>query len=70
MRNLAAEKEAVARLERTGFARAADGYEMRDARRIVRFFRFRFPGIAARVENLSRAASRESEPTNWNRSRR
>ena len=31
VRNLGAEKEAVARLERAGFARTADGYEIRDA---------------------------------------
>ena len=45
VRNLGAEKEAVARLERAGFARTADGYEMRDARRVVRFFAFDFPAL-------------------------
>ena len=45
VRNLAAEKEAIARLERAGFARIVDGYEMRDARRVVRFFAFDFPAL-------------------------
>ena len=66
IRNLAAEKAAVARLERGGFSRAADVFEMRDARRIVRFFAFDFPAlpraweisVAPRLEK----ASSELEP--------
>ena len=45
VRNLGAEKEAVARLERAGFARTADGYEIRDPRSVVRFFAFDFPAL-------------------------
>jgi len=45
VRNLGVENEAVARLERSGLARVADGYEMRDARRVVRFFAFDFPAL-------------------------
>ena len=33
------------RLERAGFARSVDGFEMRDARRVVRFFAFDFPAL-------------------------
>ena len=63
---LTAENEAVARLERAGFARTVDGYEMRDARRVVRFFAFDFPAlprdwkisVAPRLEK----ASSELEP--------
>jgi superfamily II DNA or RNA helicase len=66
VRNLEVEKEAVARLERAGFTRTVDGYEMRDARRIVRFFAFDLPAfprdwkisIAPRLEK----ASGELEP--------
>ncbi len=66
IRNLAGEKAAVARLERSGFSRAADGLEMRDASSIVRFFAFDFPAlpreweisIAPRLEK----ASGELEP--------
>ena len=66
VRNLAAEKAAVMRLERAGFARLAGGFEMRDARRIVRFFAFDFPAlppeweisVAPRLEK----ASNELEP--------
>ena len=42
-RNLIAEKEAVERLERAGFARSGDDYEIRDARQVLRFFAFDFP---------------------------
>jgi hypothetical protein len=45
VRNLAAEKKAVARLERAGFARTSDGYEIRDAPLVVRFFAFDFPSL-------------------------
>ncbi len=66
VRNLGAENEAVARLERTGFACTVDGYEIRDARRVVRFFAFDFPAlppeweisVAPRLEK----ASHELEP--------
>jgi superfamily II DNA or RNA helicase len=66
VRNLEVEKEAVARLERAGFTRTVDDYEMRDAGRIVRFFAFDFPAlprgwdiaIAPRLEK----ASSELEP--------
>ena len=66
LRNLTAEKEAVARLEGSGFSRAADVWEIRDARRVVRFFAFDFPAlphawkilVAPRIEN----ASDELEP--------
>ncbi len=66
VRNLGAENEAIARLERAGFARTVDGYEMRDARRVVRFFAFDFPAlpseweisVAPRLEK----ASHELEP--------
>ena len=66
VRNLEAEKEAVARMERAGFVRTVDAYEMRDARRILRFFAFDFPGlpqawsvsVAPRLEK----ASSELEP--------
>jgi len=66
VRNLEAEKEAVARMERAGFVRTVDAYEMRDARRIVRFFAFDFPAlprgwdiaVAPRLEK----ASSELEP--------
>ena len=66
VRNLAVEEEAVKRLERAGFTRAAHAHEMRDARRIVRFFAFDFPAlprewkisVAPRLEK----ASNELEP--------
>ncbi len=45
VRNLAAEGEALARLERAGFARPSGGWEMRDPNRIVRFFAFDFPAL-------------------------
>jgi superfamily II DNA or RNA helicase len=45
LRNLTAEKEAVEWLERAGFARAGDGYEIRDGRRVVRFFAFDFRAL-------------------------
>ena len=45
VRNLGAENEAIARLERAGFARTVDGYEIRDPRRVVRFFAFEFPAL-------------------------
>jgi superfamily II DNA or RNA helicase len=66
LRNLASEKEAVARLERSGFARTAGGWEMRDARRVVRFFAFDFPALPRAWEisvtpRLEKASS-ELEP--------
>ena len=66
VRNLALEKEAVARLERSGFTRARDGFEMRESGRIVRFFAFDFPGLPAAWETsvsprLEKASS-ELEP--------
>ncbi len=45
VRNLALEKEAVARMERAGFTLARDVFEMRDSNRIVRFFAFDFPAL-------------------------
>ena len=50
VRNLTAEKEAVARLERAGFAGTAGDYEIRDARRVVRFFAFDFPALPSEWE--------------------
>jgi superfamily II DNA or RNA helicase len=66
VRNLGAEKEAIARLERAGFARTVDGYEMRDARRVVRFFAFDFQALPPEWEisvapSLEKASS-ELEP--------
>ncbi len=66
VRNLAAEKEAVARLERAGFTSARDAFEMRDPGRIVRFFAFDYPtlmpewdvSVSPRLEK----ASSELEP--------
>jgi superfamily II DNA or RNA helicase len=66
VRNLASEQEAVMGLERAGFACSAGDFEMRDARRIVRFFAFDFPAlppewkvsVAPRLER----ASNELEP--------
>ncbi len=46
LRHLAAEKEAVARLERAGFSETNDGYEMREPPRVARFFAFEFPALA------------------------
>jgi len=45
VRDLGAEREAVARMKNGGFARAGDTFEMRDANRIVRFFAFDFPAL-------------------------
>jgi superfamily II DNA or RNA helicase len=45
VRNLTAEKEAVEGLERAGFTRAGDAFEIRDPRRVVRFFAFDFPAL-------------------------
>ena len=45
VRNLAAENEAVAHLERAGFVPTDESYEMHDARRVVRFFAFDFPTL-------------------------
>ncbi len=45
VRNFAAEKAAVARLEQAGFAQVAADFEMRDAGRIARFFAFDFPAL-------------------------
>ncbi|MGH8093796.1 MAG: SNF2-related protein [Chthoniobacterales bacterium] len=66
VRNLKAEKEALARLEQAGFARVAGALELRDSGRIVRFFAFECPAlprswnisVTARLEK----ASRELEP--------
>ena len=66
VRNLAAEQRALARLVRAGFARQGESYEIRDARRVVRFFAFDFPtlppeweiSVAPRLEK----ASHELEP--------
>jgi superfamily II DNA or RNA helicase len=66
VRNLAAEKEALERLERAGFTRAGDAYEIHDSRRVARFFAFDFPAlprtwkitVAPRLEK----ASHELEP--------
>jgi hypothetical protein len=63
VRNPAAETEAVLRLERAGFSRKGEDYEMRDTRRIVRFFAFDFPvlptawkiSVAPRLEKASSA---------------
>ena len=66
VRNLAAENEAVARLKRAGFARTVDDYEMRDARRVVRFFAFDFPTLPSEwkisVAPSLEKASNELEP--------
>ncbi len=66
VRNLKAEKEALARLEHAGFARDTDTLELRDAGRIVRFFAFDYPALP-RSWNVSvsprlEKASRELEP--------
>ena len=66
VRNLAAEQRALARLVRAGFARQGESYEIRDARRVARFFAFDFPtlppeweiSVAPRLEK----ASHELEP--------
>ena len=67
VRNLGAESRKRSHaLERAGFARTVDDYEMRDARRVVRFFAFDFPAlppeweisVAPRLEK----ASHELEP--------
>ncbi|MEO6969812.1 MAG: SNF2-related protein, partial [Chthoniobacterales bacterium] len=50
MRNLAAETEAIARLERVGFVRDGGAFEMRDANRVARFFAFDFPALPAAWE--------------------
>lgn len=47
VRNFALEKEALARMERVGFTRARDNYEMRHPGRIVGFFAFDFPALPA-----------------------
>jgi superfamily II DNA or RNA helicase len=66
VRNLGAENEAVARLERVGFARTVDGYEIRDAHRVVRFFAFDFsvlpPEWKISVEPRLEKTSNELEP--------
>lgn len=66
VRSLAAEKEALVRLESAGFVGGGAVHEMRDPRRIVRFFAFDFPAlprewkisVAPRLQN----ASDELEP--------
>ncbi|MEO8438604.1 MAG: DEAD/DEAH box helicase [Spartobacteria bacterium] len=44
-RNLVAERDAIARLERAGFGRAGESLELRDPNRIARFFAFDFPTL-------------------------
>ncbi len=66
VRNLTAEKEALARLEQAGFVPAVDTLELRDSGRIVRFFAFDYPALP-RSWNISltsrlEKASREMEP--------
>ncbi|MDQ3415021.1 MAG: SNF2-related protein, partial [Verrucomicrobiota bacterium] len=66
VRNLAVEKEAVARMERAGFTLAREVFEMRDSGRIVRFFAFDFPTLPPEWEisvspRLEKASS-ELEP--------
>ncbi len=66
VRNLALEKEAVARMERVGFTEARDDFEMRDSGRIVRFFAFDFPALPAEwnvsISPRLEKASGELEP--------
>ncbi len=66
VRNLALEKEAVARMERAGFTLARDVFEMRDSNRIVRFFAFDFPALPPEwdvsVSPRLEKASSELEP--------
>jgi superfamily II DNA or RNA helicase len=45
VRNLKAERDALARLDRAGFVPAADTLELRDSGRIVRFFAFDYPAL-------------------------
>ena len=66
VRNLAAEKEALARLERAGFPGPDEPLELRDSGRIARFFAFDYPALP-RSWNISvtprlEKASRELEP--------
>ena len=63
VRNLAAEEEAIGRLEQSGFARVVDGWEMRDAGRAARFFAFDFPGLppAWKISVTSRLEKARSE---------
>ena len=50
VRNLDAEKAAVARLEQSGFSRQTTDFEMREPGRIARFFAFDFPSLPATWE--------------------
>jgi len=50
LRNLAAEKAAVARFEQAGFVRGATDFEMREASRIARFFAFDCPSLPSTWE--------------------
>ncbi|HEY1583540.1 MAG TPA: SNF2-related protein, partial [Chthoniobacterales bacterium] len=45
LRNLAAERTALLRLDAAGFSSGANGFEIRDAGQIVRFFAFNFPAL-------------------------
>ncbi|MEO7723073.1 MAG: DEAD/DEAH box helicase, partial [Chthoniobacterales bacterium] len=66
VRNLALEKEAVARMERAGFTLSRNVFEMRDSGRILRFFAFDFPSLPAdwdvSVSSRLEKASSELEP--------
>ncbi|MEO8045010.1 MAG: SNF2-related protein [Spartobacteria bacterium] len=66
VRNLALEKEALARMERAGFTLARDDFEMRDSGRIVRFFAFDFPSLPKEwdvsISPRLKKASSELEP--------
>ncbi len=63
VRNLGAEKEAVARLEAAGFTETNQHYEMRDAGRVVRFFAFDYPALpkAWRISVTPRLEKAKSE---------
>jgi hypothetical protein len=66
VRNLAAETDAIARLERAGFVRISDAFEMRDSNRIARFFAFDFPALPREwkiaISSRLEKASSELEP--------
>ena len=70
IRNLAAEKEAVARLERAGFSRTAGNFELRDPDRTVRFFAFELANMPndweVKVEPRLEKSSAEIEPVRAN----
>ena len=66
MRNLLAESDAIARLERADLVRAGGAFEMRDSNRVARFFAFDFPVLPPAWEitvspRLEKASS-ELEP--------